>query len=86
MIIEWIFFMATFLIGFYLGGKGKAMSEEVREKLTEIVKTKPKPGVVQRLTEEQLAEKKSPTKRGNLEAFNEMFAEWGINKPTIKNE
>jgi hypothetical protein len=77
--------MATFLIGFYLGGKGKAMSEEVREKLTEIIKERPRP-VVNKLTPEQLEEKKSPTKRGNLEAFNQMFREWGIKKPVIKKE
>lgn len=73
MIIMWLLFSITFLLGYYLGGKGKIIASELQEKVHDIINEKPKPGVVNRLTEEQLQEKHDPKKRGNLEAFNRFF-------------
>jgi hypothetical protein len=71
MILDWILFLSTFLAGYYLGGKGKIITEELKEKIESL--QKPKPGVVNHLTEEQIADKKDPIKKGNLEAFNRFF-------------
>ena len=70
-----IFFITIvyFCLGYYLGGKGKVITEEVKEKLSDIIKDKPTPGVVRRLTDVELAEKHDPKKKGNLEAFNRFF-------------
>lgn len=81
MIIEWILFILTFLIGYYLGGKGKDITQELQQRISDSIKDKPTPGVVRQLTEEEVAEKHDPKKKGNLEAFNRLFADLGIKKP-----
>lgn len=74
-VILWILSITTFLIGYYLGGKGKVIADEIQEEIKEKLRDKPKPGVVNKLTDEQLQEKQDPKKKGNLEAFNRFFKE-----------
>ncbi len=73
MIEAFILFTLTFSLGYYLGGKGKAISEEVKESLSNLIKDKPRPGVVNKLTEEQMEEKHNPVKAGNKASFDRFF-------------
>lgn len=69
------------LIGFYIGASGMKIDKEIKDKVEKMYrKEKPKPGVVKKLTEEQLEEKRNPAKRGNLESFNRFFREHPIVK------
>lgn len=81
MITTWILFVLTFCLGYYLGGKGKVITEEVKEKLESIIKDKPRPGVVRQLTPEEIEDKHDPKKQGNLEAFNKLMTDLGVKKP-----
>lgn len=80
MILLYILFAITFLLGYYLGGKGKEVAVEIEQTISDIMRDKPKPGVVNHLNDEQILEKHDKTKRGNLDAFNRFFKEHPIIK------
>lgn len=77
-LIIWFITIVSFCLGYYLGGDKKISIHGV-DKMWKSTKDKfkdrPKPGVVNHLTEEQIAEKHDPVKKGNLEAFNRLFRE-----------
>jgi hypothetical protein len=72
-LILWLLFVLTFGLGYYLGGKGKIIAEEIGEQIKDFTLEKPKPGVVNHLSEIELKEKHDPLKRGNKEAFDRFF-------------
>ena len=76
-IIIWLITILSFSFGLYLGAfwRGQNIAKEIKQKLGDTFQEKPKPGVVQHLTEEEIDEKHNPLKKGNLEAFNSLFAD-----------
>ena len=81
MITIWVLSLLTFLLGYYIGSRGKQIGDKIEKEIAEKFKDKPKPGVVRSLTPEELDDKYDPVKKGNLEAFDRMFAEEGIKRP-----
>lgn len=77
-IIDWALFGITFLTGYYLGGRGQAVVEDIKKQIKTIkaAREKPKPGVVNKLTPEQIEEKRNPALKGNKEAFDRLFREY----------
>ncbi len=75
MIISWILFVLTLLLGYALGRLSVTPEyiEKIQEKIKTLTEDKPKPGVVNPLSEEELAEKKDPQKAGNKAAFDKFF-------------
>lgn len=77
--MEGVLIIISLLVGYALGRYSRP--EEKMEEYWEIVrkgaksfsKDRPKPGVVNQLTEEQIAEKHDPIKKGNKEAFDRLF-------------
>jgi len=76
MIQDFLIFIITFLIGYFIGSR--ETKREIKNQAEWIIKNKPEPGVVRHLTDEEIAAKKNPILRGNLEAFNEFFKKFPI--------
>lgn len=75
MITTWFLFVVTFCLGYWLGGKGKVIAQEVQETISSILskEDKPVPGVVRPLTPEEIKDKHDPLKQGNKKAFDRFF-------------
>ena len=79
--IIWLITIASFLLGVLFGRFQRPENEvwgvfkDASKRIQEVKFDKPKPGVVQHLTPEEIEEKHDPTKKGNLEAFNSLFAD-----------
>ncbi len=81
-LIVWTIILA---VGYFIGSR--ETKRDVQEKIDELTTPQIPTGVVQRLSEEQMAEKHNKDKRGNLEAFNEFFKKFPIpGKGTWKKE
>lgn len=79
-IVIWFITITTFICGYVMGSRSHTITQEVQKKIVDIIGDKPTPGVVNHLTEEQIAEKHDPKKRGNLEAFNKLAQTLGWKK------
>lgn len=74
----WVLSLFTYLAGYYMGNRHLKKDihqgvEVLKDTISDILKDKPKPGVVRRLTEEEIEEKHDPTKKGNKESFDRLF-------------
>lgn len=74
--MEGILVIISSLIGYALGRYNRP-EEKIARLLDELPKKKgrPKPGVVNALTEEEIRDKHDPIKKGDREAFDRLFRE-----------
>lgn len=71
--------LISIVIGYLLGSRKE--KEIIRERIERIkIKDKPKPGVVNHLTEEEMAIKHDLKKQGELEVFDKFMATQGIKR------